>query len=228
MPRKQKDFSSPSGELENIAVKVCKNGKTRSEIAKSSNKKGKAGERKITSVLSRVSGLTFIRIPNSGAQLGKSNRSRISELSEVHIAALLGDIFAPDELALRFIIESKNYKHMAWPKLKKGQCPSQLEGWIGEINYDTETYLMSKYTRLPIPFLGFNITGSNGRGEGLWICYNKQYYEKLNITNLNPEFNIRLKNELKLLEEIGFGEEYYIEDLERFCINNKEKLFQLR
>ena len=41
MPKKQKDFSSPSSELENIAVKVCKNGKTRSEIAKSSNKKGK-------------------------------------------------------------------------------------------------------------------------------------------------------------------------------------------
>lgn len=112
--------------------------------------------------------------------------------------------------------------------IEAGQCPAQLEGWIGEINYDTETYLMSKYSRLPLPFLGFNITGSNHRGQGLWIAYNKQYYEKLNITNFNPEFNIKLKIDLKLLNDIGFGEDYYIEELEQFCINNAENMFKLR
>ncbi len=225
--KKQNDFNSPADELENITIKVCKNGKTRSEIAKASNRKGKAGERKITSILSKISGMTFIRIPNSGAQLGKSNRERISELHEIQISALLGDIFAPDEFKYRFIIESKNYQSISWKQLQKGECPSKLKGWINEINYDTETYLMSKYKRLPIPFLGFNITGKNKKGEGLWICYNKEYFEKINVNNFNPKFNIQLKNDLKLLNDIGFGENYFIEDFEQFCINNKNTMFEL-
>jgi hypothetical protein len=31
-------------------------------------------------------------------------------------------------------------------------------------------------SHLSCSFLGFNITGKNGRGEGLYICYNEKYF----------------------------------------------------
>lgn len=130
----------------------------------SSHGKGKTGEKTIVDILKLHSGLFWMRIPNSGAQLGQSNRNRVLEMSENHIEAFLGDIFPPAELSYRWIIESKNYAKFPFKKLQKffegkDEIPAQLNGWIDEYQYDTETYLMSKYKREPFSFLFMKITG---------------------------------------------------------------------
>lgn len=211
-------------QLEKSQIKTCKNGKTRSEIGKSSKRKGKSGERKIADLLTKISEVPFIRIPNSGAQLGKANRHRIEQYFENHVEAMLGDIFPPRGLKYRFIIESKNYKSFPWKKIENGECPAKLEGWVGEINYDTETYLMCQYSRDPIPFLGFNITGENGRGEGLYICYNEKYYiDKKILTKPLYKVNISIN---EFMKNKGFDDNWIVENLEEFIIRNKDILFQ--
>jgi len=212
-------------ELAQSTIKYLKNGKTRSQVAKSAIRKGKSGERKITKILNKISGLNFERIPNSGARLGKSNRDKIYHISANQLDAFLGDIFPPLELNNRLIVESKNYKTLSWTQLKKGKIPAKLKGWIGEICYDTETYLMSKYTRYPISFLAFNITGDNNVGEGLWICYNTGHFLKNNITNFKAVYNITIPIESQLLIDHHFNDNWNIELLKEFCENNKDTLF---
>lgn len=226
MSKKQKEFNSTIGELENIAVKVCKNGKTRSEIGKSSKRKGKSGERKIVNILKDISKDNWMRIPNSGAMIGKSNRYKAFECSIDQLTGLLGDIYCPMFYKHFWIIESKNYSSLSFKMLENGKPPSKLKGWIDEVNYDTETYLVYKEKRKnidkdPISFLVVTISN-----KGTYIIYNKKYFDKI-IDDLiySPIYKFEHEVLLEGLINEGFEKYWYMEDFKKFIENNKKVLF---
>lgn len=201
------------------------NSRTRSEVAKANNKRGKNGERYFAECLSDLSGMKFTRIPSSGAMLGQKNRDRIYDLHHTQVSSMLGDLFAPGKMKYQWIVECKNYSNMPFKKLSKNQCPAILKGWIkDELEFDTISYLLYKDScdeldLLPLPMLAFKI-----KRVGNWICYNKDYYQKLGIKDFDPEFEIMLMPDQKLVD-IGFGTEYYIEDFKKFIEKNKNFIF---
>lgn len=215
----QKDKMKKFGKLSNS--------KTNSEKGKAAKRKGKTGERFFANFLTEISGFNFLRIPNSGAMVGGNNRSCIFEMAEMQTEAMLGDIFPPGNLKLRFIIECKNYKSISWNMLEKSKAPATLKGWIGEVNYDAITYMLYKEAknddlRAPMVTLVFKISR-----QGDWICYNKGHFNELGLTNMNPKYKIKYETEDKL-KNLGFCDEYYIEDFKSFVKNNKEKMFEVR
>jgi len=210
-----------------LQPKRTKDGRLRSDVARSAIAKGKTGERALTDILTKISGVPFIRIPNSGARVGLTNRDRIHQFTEHQVESMLGDIFPPHELRYHMIIESKNYASLAFKKLSQGKLPALLEEWISEILYDIESYLIFKERykrkiREPLGFLGFKITK-----QGTWIAYSKTYFEKLCLDKFNPTYTVLYRNISPRLEQIGYGMEWYIEDFKTFVINNKINMFEL-
>lgn len=213
-------------QFEKLAPKKTKSGKSRSDIARSAIRKGKNGERFCAHFLTEQSGLSFIRIPNSGARTGMTNRDRVYQYNEQQLESMIGDIYPPYELKFRYIIESKNYAGFPFKKLEQGKLPAKLERWLYEICYDTETYLCfkEKYKRQlrePLSFLFMKITD-----QGNWIIYNISYFAKVfpNITT-HHQFNVSYEPPEKL-KSIGFEERWFIEDFREFVKNNKVALFE--
>lgn len=206
-------------QLQQLQPKILSSGRTRSEAGRHAKRKGKIGERNVADFLKEISGEPFLRIPSSGAFIGKSNRDRILMYREEQVDAMLGDIFPPPNLLYRFIIESKFYKDFAFKKLQKNEAPAKLIEWIGENCYDTVTYLSAHFSREPLPFLVFRITR-----QGEYIVYNKKYFEKI-VKVFNPQFNIKYTPNQELID-IGFGDEWYIEDFKTFITNNQKELFK--
>ena len=89
----------------------------RSAIGKSAKTKGKTGERYIADFLAKVTGMPFIRVPNSGAFVGSSNRSRMDNITSGMASLQLGDIISPEFLTHQFIWESKNYADLDFHNL---------------------------------------------------------------------------------------------------------------
>jgi len=212
--------------FEKLAPKTTKSGKSRSDVARSAIRKGKNGERFCANFLTEESGLSFIRIPNSGARTGMTNRDRVYKYNEQQLESMIGDIYPPYELKFRYIIESKNYAGFPFKKLEKGQLPAKLERWLYEICYDTETYLCfkEKYPRPmrePLSFLFMKITD-----QGNWIVYNKTYFEKV-FPGLNSLAMVKVKyTPPERLQSIGFSDTWYVEEFKDFVRNNKVALFE--
>jgi len=192
----------------------------------SSHGKGKTGEKTIVDILKKHSGLFWMRIPNSGATLGQSNRDRIFQMSENQIDAFLGDIFPPLELKYRWIIESKNYATFPFKKFDnfvagKDKIPAQLDGWIDEFQYDTETYLMSKYTREPFSFLFMKITG-----HGQWIVGNATHFSHM-YPNIQypPGTKTFNKKPFDALIQRDYGMTWFFADAKEFVALNEKILF---
>ena len=89
--------------------------------------KGKSYERAICKHLSKVFGLNFERIPNSGAFTGGKNFFRSEKLSAEQLLLTDGDLIVPSELAhLKF--ECKNHKDLSFPSFFVGSA--KLDEWI--------------------------------------------------------------------------------------------------
>jgi len=200
--------------------------KKRSQQAKSAINKGKTGEKTIVDLLKKYSGMFWCRIPSSGARIGKSNRDKVNQMSENQIEAFLGDIFPPAELSHRFIIESKNYATFPFPKFErflkgKDTIPAQLDGWINEFQYDTETYLMSKYKREPISFLFMKITG-----EGQWVVGNVAYFKQIFPDIQYPEETAYFdKDPFDVPKNKGYSNTWFFADAKEFVALNEKVLF---
>ncbi len=213
-----KDFS-------NGGIDEFKEKKTldRSKIGKSAKTKGKTGERAIADLLTVETNLKWVRIPNSGSFIGKSNRNRILTLSENQVDAMLGDIFAPIELKYRFIIESKNYKNFAWSKFRdKGEVPANLYKWMKELLYDCESYKSIEKQRKHIGLLYVKINKS-----GSWLSGNIKYIESIIQSKLVLENNQFYKLNIKEFELLNdsYGEDFFFCEAKSFIKNNKENLF---
>ena len=78
--------------------------------------KGNAGERELCKLLSEIFLGSFVRVPNSGANVGGKNVHRRASLSTTQDRAFRGDIIPPDHLP-KLIIESKSYKSFPFHQL---------------------------------------------------------------------------------------------------------------
>jgi hypothetical protein len=94
-----------------------------------SKRKGNAGELELCKLLTEIFSGSFVRVPNSGANVGGKNVHRRTSLSVTQDRAFRGDIIPPDHLP-KFIIEAKSYKEFRFHQLlQPGPCP-MLNGWI--------------------------------------------------------------------------------------------------
>lgn len=147
---------------EKILEQLPKSKKVNKHITKSgkskSKSKGKSGERFFVEKLKSATKQSWLRVPNSGAFIGKQNRERIREMSVGQIGVALGDIQPPDNLKFNLVLECKNYAYFPFYKILTNNLPSQLEEWIEEILYDTETAKMTADKRPELGFLLFKIT----------------------------------------------------------------------
>lgn len=95
--------------------------------------KGKSFEREIAALFSKVYGLSFMRVPNSGAFVGGKNAERIAKLSANQTQLHKGDIIPPDEMP-NLIIECKARKTFPFHKLFS-EC-KELNEWIDQVETD--------------------------------------------------------------------------------------------
>lgn len=205
-------------QIESLTPKLTKSGKTRSQVGKGSKSKGKTGERHFADILSKYSELEFIRVPNSGAFVGQSNRERLMKLSRTQRLINLGDIIAPEELMYSFIIESKNYADLDFHNLLNIKNNTTVIGWLDELLYDCESHFMFKKDIKPlISILGIKITR-----KGSYAVFN----ESLKLETSAPFLTFKHEIKHESLIKNGFTETFYLMDFEEFCKHNKEKLFK--
>ena len=91
--------------------------------------KGKNFEREFAAHLSNVFGLSFMRIPNSGAFTGGKNFFRKALLSKSQNLLMTGDLIMPDELH-NISVECKFYAKFSFVTLFSSN--KQLDGWIAQ------------------------------------------------------------------------------------------------
>lgn len=208
-----KDFST--GDTENFKEKKPID---RSKIGRGSKKKGKVGEAHIAKLLTKVTGQKWMRIPNSGAFVGKSNRRRLIEMSRGQITAALGDIFPPDNLKYRFVVESKFYKTFAIDKLDSGKVPAKLKEWVEENEYDCISALMIKDTQKHLGLIYIRINNTTPFLVGNIDYIQKELGIKLNLSEQNRIFELEPLEELKST----YGNKWFFDNAEAFVNNNKE------
>lgn len=191
---------------------------------RSQKNKGKAGERYFANLLSDITGKSFIRIPNSGAFIGKQNRERIRKISQGQLTAALGDIQNPDSLKYQFIWESKFYKDFPFHKMMTEKLPAQMTEWLDEVLYDTETSLQTLDKRPKVPFLCIKI---NRRGSFIVGNYGAfSIYHSTRPKIAWPQNMVNFKHEVsKKLRENHFIEDFFMTDFETFIRLNHEQLF---
>lgn len=202
--------------------------KTRSQIAKLSSRKGKIGERNIVDFLKDVTKLSWVRVFSSGAFTGGSNRDRAKYLAEDQLSASISDIFPPDQLLFKFLIESKFYKNFSFNKItKKKEFNKNLEKWTKELLYDCITYItFSKSGKTIVPILWIKINN-----EGEWALINRGYYNKLFNTQLKfneccPYYLEHSFENIDELKHIGFDDKWIFCKAREFISNNKDLLFK--
>jgi hypothetical protein len=208
--------------LEELNPKVTKSGRTRSQVGRSSKQKGKAGERFFADILSSTSGMEFIRVPGSGAFVGQSNRDRLIKLSRTQQMISLGDIICPEELTHSFIFESKNYADIDFHNLLTYDGCKAINGWLGEMLYDCESYLMHVKNQKPlIGILCVKITR-----KGAWAIINADNLHNNGLSVPYPflSFNHEVPERLRFY---GWRTVFYMCDFKTFCNINKSKLFEI-
>jgi hypothetical protein len=97
-------------------------------MANKNKNKGKAFERQICEILTNCFGISFQRIPNSGAYVGGKNIVRYDGLTEEQKLLADGDIIVPSELS-HISMECKSYKDFSFSGLFLGKN-ALLDGWI--------------------------------------------------------------------------------------------------
>lgn len=162
-------------------------------MASKSKIKGKAYERDVCKLMIEYFGGSWIRVPNSGAFIGRSNAFRMKDLSEGQIHNSRGDIIPPDEYDI--VIECKSYKDFPFNTLLGDGC-ALLNGWLEQVEVDIlndeEFY-----------FVTFKINN-----KGSYIVVNTKFLGKGLKTNKN--FSMYNFN----------GKVYLITDFESFIQNN--------
>jgi Holliday junction resolvase len=129
----------------------------------SANKnKGKRGEREVADHLSKVFGLNFERVPNSGAFTGGKNFFRKQQLTETQNLLAEGDIIVPDELK-HLCFEIKTYKEFSFAGVYSKN--KQLDDWIKQASATTKIW-----------FLVFKINHA-----GAFVVYSKKLQNILKI-----------------------------------------------
>ena len=104
-------------------------------MSSKSKTKGNNFEREISTYLSDLYGLSFLRVPNSGAYVGGLNAQRRATLAAGQIKTFRGDIIPPDDCTT--VIECKHYADFPFHSLLKTNTPiALLNEWINEVETD--------------------------------------------------------------------------------------------
>jgi hypothetical protein len=114
----------------------------------SSKAKGSGAERALARILSDVFGGSFMRVPNSGAFLGKSNQHRRTTLSDGQVRIMTGDIIPPDHMP-KLVIECKFYQDFRFHGLLQPGVVPTLDTWIAQA--------LDGISESDVPFVVFKI-----------------------------------------------------------------------
>ena len=93
-----------------------------------SKSKGNSWELEVAKHLTSLYGSTFLRVPSSGAYVGKSNAYRKATLDKAQLQGKKGDIQPPQEW-IHFNLECKNYASFPLHQLWTGDV-KLLDSWI--------------------------------------------------------------------------------------------------
>ena len=204
--------------LTKLQPKVTKTGRTRSEISKANNKRGKQGERFFVDKLSEVTGENFMRVPSSGAYVGSSNRKRLVELSKSQGIMTLGDIIPPDGLKYRLIAEVKNYSSLDTHNFLSEKNSKVMLTWLDENLYDVESAIMIGQTNI-ISLLFIKLKQKGNYVVGNIKNLESKLQHKLPMPHLL--FEHKVKNELSK----EYGDVFFICDFGLWLALNAEQVF---
>ena len=183
-----------------------------------SKSKGKTGEYSIVNYLNKLSGHNFLRTPNSGSNVGASNRNKLIKMTKGQVDVFLGDLICPEDTKFRWVIECKNYANIPiHALLQNGKEAKQIFDFIDQLEYDVESLMNLKIeSREHLSFLFLKITR-----VGEYIIFNEKHWRdiigKIEIKNY-------LKFEKKSVIET-YGNKYIMTDCKEFFKLNKENLF---
>jgi len=152
--------------------------------------KGNRWEREVADHLSVIFGLSFQRIPNSGAFVGGKNSFRKDILSESQLLLSNGDIIVPDELK-HISIECKSYRDFSFSSLFTTN--KALDGWIEQSKTsDKQWFLVIKITHSG-SFVVFDSSmkwvksGPYMKYKGSTICSMETFFESNRDIILNKQ-----------------------------------------
>jgi hypothetical protein len=185
-----------------------------------SKAKGNSFERRTSEDLSKIFGLPFSRVPNSGAFTGGLNFHRSDKLSEAQNLIFSGDIIVPQEVC-HFKFECKFYNSFSCDSLFDSN--KMLEGWVDQAkeNVGNKQWLLIYKSNRVNPNVCFDISlldkiTSTGKKIvlGSYLVYQGKYIITLfeNFFRSNKDFILDLnkdiikelkdkKEELLLLEQ---------------------------
>ena len=102
-----------------------------------SKNKGNSWERETANYLSELYDKSFVRVPNSGAFIGKSNNLRKEKLTEQQIRTYKGDIYPPEDFP-NAVLECKFYANIPFHSIVAGESVAKLDEWIEQVKYDCD------------------------------------------------------------------------------------------
>jgi hypothetical protein len=108
-------------------------------MANANKNKGKSYERVVAKHLSNITGLSFLRVPNSGAFVGGMNFHRSDVLSKEQVGMFEGDIITPVEWN-HIRLECKFYKEITWSSLFSKDGEPKINSWIKQNEQGTRPY----------------------------------------------------------------------------------------
>ena len=131
-------------------------------MSSKSKTKGNNFEREISTYLSELYGLSFLRVPNSGAYVGGLNAQRRATLASGQIKTFRGDIIPPDDCTI--VIECKNYADFPFHSLLKTNTSiALLNEWINEVETDAGQDFW---------LLFFKVSR-----KGTFVCWHTKYFK---------------------------------------------------
>ena len=169
-------------------------------MSNANKNKGKSFEREVADLFEETYGLTFQRVPNSGAFLGGANAFRLDKLSVNQVQMFKGDIIPPDEIPW-VTIECKARKVFPYQQLFEG-C-KEMDSWIEQVRIDWDA--------LEKKGLFFVVFKPNR--HGLYIVYRKDF---------------GLSNKSNFLTYVSNNEVYLISRLDKeWLAVNKDAIFSM-
>jgi hypothetical protein len=166
-------------------------------MANRNKNKGKSFERQIAKFLTEIYGVSFQRVPNSGAYVGGMNSKRYETLTNEQKLLADGDLIVPSFLS-HISFECKSYKDFSFSSLYCGKC-ALLDGWIEQ----------ASSTKKPFWILFFKINN-----KGTYVVYkknispninsndSKMFYKNEYVIELAEHFMINNKETLKDLNKL--------------------------
>lgn len=168
-----------------------------------SKRKGNMGEKEFCKYMIKIFGGSWIRVPNSGAMLGKSNNVRAKTLSKSQLLNQSNDIVPPDEYP-NCAVECKFYKDFSFNMLMDPKGYQQLNEWIDQVNESGIDMEKS------FPMICFKI---NNKGWHTVVWSDK--IKKLKLNDINYTVYNYKGVEFKIFEMKTFMEKY-TEELKKF------------